>query len=95
MKALRLTFIIIIIILQEGLVQFPKSNERMVEVGEQYFDELLSKCFFHKSVTKESCFVMHDLVHDWPNVYLENFSIDLKMMSCKKFLRTFCRIRFN
>ena len=34
---------LILLWMAEGLVQFPKSNERMVEVGEQYFDELLSR----------------------------------------------------
>ena len=77
MKALRFILIFIIIILQEGLLQFPKSNERMVEVGEQYFDELLSKCFFffQKFVTEESRFVMHDLIHDLAQCISREFCI--------------------
>ena len=66
---------LILLWMAEGLVQFPKSNERMVDVGEQYFDELLSKCFFQKSVTEESSFVMHDLIHDLAQCISREFCI--------------------
>ncbi|WKA01825.1 hypothetical protein VitviT2T_020083 [Vitis vinifera] len=50
----------------EGLLH-PRQNEgrRMEGIGESYFDELLAKSFFQKSVgIKGSCFVMHDLIHE-------------------------------
>ncbi|RVW19030.1 putative disease resistance RPP13-like protein 1 [Vitis vinifera] len=40
-------------------------GRRMEEIGESYFDELLAKSFFQKSIgRKGSCFVMHDLIHE-------------------------------
>ncbi|KAJ9687527.1 hypothetical protein PVL29_016133 [Vitis rotundifolia] len=65
---------LILLWMAEGLLQFSEGNERMGEVGEQYFDELVSKSFFQKYASKKlffqiyaskkSCFVMHDLIHD-------------------------------
>ena len=59
----------------EGLLQFSKSNKRMSKVGEQYFDELLSKSFLQKSVFNESWFVMHDLMHDLAQYIFREFGI--------------------
>ena len=59
----------------EGLLQFSKSNKRMSKVGEQYFDELLSKSFLQKSVFNESWFVMHDLMHDLAQYIFREFCI--------------------
>ena len=36
---------------------------------------LLSKCFFQKSVTKESSFIMHDLIHDLAQCISREFCI--------------------
>ena len=80
---------LILLWMAEGLVQFPKSNERMVEVGEQYFDELLSKCFFQKSVTKESGFVMHDLIHDLAHCISKEFCIRFEEDEVPKNFETF------
>ena len=79
----------LILLWMAGLLQFSKGNDRMGRVGEQYFDELLSKSFFQKSALKESCFVIHDLIHDLAQyIYLKYFVLDLKMIRCKKSLRT-------
>ncbi|KAL6328851.1 hypothetical protein AAG906_003868 [Vitis piasezkii] len=66
---------LILLWMAEGLLQFSKSNKRMSKVGEQYFDELLSKSFFHKSVFNESWFVMHDLMHDLAQYIFREFCI--------------------
>ncbi|XP_020208370.1 putative disease resistance RPP13-like protein 1 isoform X2 [Cajanus cajan] len=34
------------------------------EIGEQYFNDLLSRSFFQQSSGEEKCFVMHDLLND-------------------------------
>uniref|UniRef100_F6I6M1 Disease resistance RPP13-like protein 1 n=1 Tax=Vitis vinifera TaxID=29760 RepID=F6I6M1_VITVI len=57
---------LILLWMAEGLLH-PQQNEgrRMEEIGESYFDELLAKSFFQKSIgRKGSCFVMHDLIHE-------------------------------
>ena len=58
---------LILLWMAEGLLH-PQQNlqERRIEkIGELYFDELLAKSFFQKSFRgEESCFVMHDLIHE-------------------------------
>ncbi|XP_060967413.1 putative disease resistance RPP13-like protein 1 [Cannabis sativa] len=48
----------------EGLLQ--STNGKRVEVGEEYFEDLISMSFFQPSNNdeKESTFLMHDLIHD-------------------------------
>ncbi|XP_059597485.1 putative disease resistance RPP13-like protein 1 [Vitis vinifera] len=48
----------------EGLIQQPKDTRRKEDLGDKYFCELLSRSFFQSSSSKESLFVMHDLVND-------------------------------
>ncbi|CBI29753.3 unnamed protein product, partial [Vitis vinifera] len=50
----------------------------MEKVGEHYFDELLSKSFFQKSVSEKSCFVMHDLIHDLAQYISREFCIRIE-----------------
>jgi len=49
----------------EDLVKAAKKGKTLEEVGHEYFDDLVSRCFFQS--TSRSCgdyFVMHDLMHD-------------------------------
>ncbi|XP_034704869.1 putative disease resistance RPP13-like protein 1 [Vitis riparia] len=57
---------LILLWMAEGLLHPQLSDRRrMEELGESYFDELLAKSFFQKSIRKKgSCFVMHDLIHE-------------------------------
>ncbi|CBI24816.3 unnamed protein product, partial [Vitis vinifera] len=57
---------LILLWMAEGLLHPQLSDRRrMEEIGESYFDELLAKSFFQKSIRKKgSCFVMHDLIHE-------------------------------
>ncbi|RZB99552.1 putative disease resistance protein RGA4 [Glycine soja] len=48
----------------ENLLQFPQQNKSLKEVGEQYYDDLLSKSFFQQSSEDEALFFMHDLLND-------------------------------
>ncbi|XP_018817378.1 putative disease resistance protein At3g14460 isoform X2 [Juglans regia] len=48
----------------EDLLQLPKRNKRIEEVGDEYFHELVSRSFFQRSASENSCFVMHDLIND-------------------------------
>ncbi|KAG4971022.1 hypothetical protein JHK85_037443 [Glycine max] len=47
----------------ENFVQFSQESTPQEEIGEQYFDDLLSMSFFQRS-SGEKCFVMHDLLND-------------------------------
>ncbi|KAJ9687557.1 hypothetical protein PVL29_016159 [Vitis rotundifolia] len=69
---------LILLWMAEGFLRLSQSNRRMEEVGDLYFHELLSKSFFQRSVTKESCFVMHDLIHDLAQYISGEFCVRLE-----------------
>ena len=50
----------------EDLVKAPKRGKTLEEVGDEYFDDLVSRSFFQslRHSTWGDCFVMHDLMHD-------------------------------
>ncbi|XP_058222893.1 putative disease resistance RPP13-like protein 1 [Rhododendron vialii] len=51
----------------EGLIQKPKGQKQMEDLGREYFRELLSRSFFQPSSGgghEVSLFVMHDLIND-------------------------------
>ncbi|KAL6312087.1 hypothetical protein AAG906_015481 [Vitis piasezkii] len=68
---------LVLLWMAEGFLQQPKSKKRMEEVGDQYFHELLSRSFFQKSSSRNSCFVMHDLVNDLAQLVSGEFCIQL------------------
>ncbi|CAN6561904.1 unnamed protein product [Malus baccata var. baccata] len=47
-----------------GLISQAEGGARMEEVGENYFNELVSRSLIQRSRTKEPGFTMHDLVND-------------------------------
>ncbi|KAG5113430.1 hypothetical protein JHK82_036699 [Glycine max] len=47
----------------ENFVQCSQQSNSQEEIGEQYFNDLLSRSFFQRS-SREKCFVMHDLLND-------------------------------
>ncbi|KAG4977415.1 hypothetical protein JHK86_036889 [Glycine max] len=47
----------------ENFVQCSTQSNPQEEIGEQYFNDLLSRSFFQRS-SREKCFVMHDLLND-------------------------------
>ncbi|KAM4072704.1 hypothetical protein ACB094_11G159000 [Castanea mollissima] len=55
---------LVLLWMAEDLLLKPKGNGSMEEIGEQYFDELLSRSFFQRSNNDELCFIMHDLFND-------------------------------
>ncbi|MBA0753960.1 hypothetical protein Gogos_021096, partial [Gossypium gossypioides] len=60
-----------------GLLERPKQNQEWEDVGQQYLNELLSRCLIQKE--KDFClyftFKMHDLVHD--------LALDVSQKECK------------
>ncbi|XP_050288531.1 putative disease resistance RPP13-like protein 1 [Quercus robur] len=55
---------LVLLWMAENLLLKPEGNESMEEIGEQYFDELISRSFFQRSNNDELCFIMHDLFND-------------------------------
>ncbi|KAL6328870.1 hypothetical protein AAG906_003887 [Vitis piasezkii] len=78
---------LILLWMAEGFLRLSWSNRRMEEVGDSYFHELLCKSFFQKSVSKESCFVMHDLIHDLAQYMSGEFCVRLEDVKVQKLLR--------
>ncbi|KAL3027237.1 hypothetical protein AAZX31_03G039600 [Glycine max] len=57
---------LILLWMAEDLLKLPNKGKSL-EVGYEYFDDLVSRSFFQHSrsnLTWDNCFVMHDLVHD-------------------------------
>ncbi|XP_040948631.1 putative disease resistance RPP13-like protein 1 [Gossypium hirsutum] len=48
----------------EGLLELPKDNGDLEELGTEYFKDLRLRSFFQQSKGMKSCFVMHDLISD-------------------------------
>ena len=56
---------LILLWMAEGLICHKKKDNRQIEdLGVDYFDELLSRCFFQPSNKDTLRFVMHDLIND-------------------------------
>ncbi|XP_060671144.1 putative disease resistance RPP13-like protein 1 [Ziziphus jujuba] len=55
---------LILLWMAEGLIHQPEGTRHMEDLGKEYFRELLSRSFFHKSRKNESKYVMHDLMND-------------------------------
>jgi Leucine-rich repeat (LRR) protein len=55
---------VVLLWMAEGLIQPPKGNKQMKDLGSQYFCDLLSRSFFQHLSMKKSKFLMHDLIND-------------------------------
>jgi len=56
---------LILMWMAENFLQCSQQSKSPEEIGEQYFNDLLSRSFFqHSSGSLKSCFVMHDLLND-------------------------------
>ncbi|PWA67294.1 NB-ARC domains-containing protein [Artemisia annua] len=55
---------LILLWMAEGFLHNSATNKSMERLGEEYFQELLSRSFFQYVPHKESLFVMHDLMND-------------------------------
>ena len=53
----------ILLWMAEGLLQ-PEKGKTVEDVGKEYFQDLISRSLFQRSVQDESTITMHDLVHD-------------------------------
>ncbi|XP_034680470.1 putative disease resistance RPP13-like protein 1 [Vitis riparia] len=58
---------LILLWMAEGLIQQSNEDEKMEDLGDDYFRELLSRSFFQSSSSNKSRFVMHDLINDLAN----------------------------
>ncbi|XP_052193112.1 putative disease resistance RPP13-like protein 1 [Diospyros lotus] len=72
---------LVLIWMAQGFLQ-SRANKTMEKIGEEYFDELVSRSFFQQSDyevnSKQTYFTMHDLVHDLAQAISGQFSIHLE-----------------
>ena len=69
---------LILLWMAEGFLQRLEGNRTMEKVGDEYFDDLLSRSFFQKSSSHKSYFVMHDLINDLAQHVSGKFCVQLK-----------------
>ncbi|KAM3685937.1 hypothetical protein ACJW31_11G157400 [Castanea mollissima] len=55
---------LVLLWMAHDFLQQSKGNEGMEEIGERYFDDLVSRSLFQQSSTDKSRFIMHDLIND-------------------------------
>ncbi|KAJ7982301.1 Disease resistance protein [Quillaja saponaria] len=55
---------LVLLWMAENFLQISHKYKRIEEVGNEYFCDLLSRCFFQQSSSNKTCFVMHDLLND-------------------------------
>ncbi|ESQ30056.1 hypothetical protein EUTSA_v10011222mg [Eutrema salsugineum] len=55
---------VVLLWMAEGLLEQDKTIERMEDVGDGYFSELVSRSLFQRDSTKPTKFIMHDLINE-------------------------------
>ncbi|KAH1102329.1 hypothetical protein GLYMA_13G194500v4 [Glycine max] len=75
---------LIMLWMAENFLQFPQQSKRPEEVGEQYFNDLLSRSFFQESRRYGRRFIMHDLVNDLAKYVCGNICFRLEVEEEKR-----------
>ncbi|KAK7258200.1 hypothetical protein RIF29_32719 [Crotalaria pallida] len=73
---------LILLWMAEDLVQQSTRNDRIEDVGDEYFSELVSRTFFQQSTRDKSRFVMHHLVNDLAQFVSGKFLVRLDGKRC-------------
>ncbi|KAK1418915.1 hypothetical protein QVD17_28066 [Tagetes erecta] len=69
---------LVLLWMAEGFLhQSTPCNSTEERLGQEYFDDLLSRTFFQHAPNKESLFVMHDLMNDLSTYVASEFSVRL------------------
>ncbi|OAY32673.1 putative disease resistance RPP13-like protein 1 [Manihot esculenta] len=80
---------LILLWMAEGFLVHSNEDRQMEEIGDEYFENLISRSFFQRSSLHPSCFVMHDLVNDLAKFVSGDFCFRLEGdNSCKIAKRT-------
>ncbi|MED6167970.1 hypothetical protein PIB30_007639 [Stylosanthes scabra] len=63
---------LVLLWMAEELLQ-PKGKKDLEEIGCEYFNQLIARSFFQSSSTYNSCYVIHDLMHDLATTHAGEF----------------------
>ena len=69
---------LILLWMAEGFLYQSEGKKTMEEIGNGYFNDLLSRSFFQRSRRRKSYFVMHDLISDLAQLVSRKFCVHLK-----------------
>lgn len=69
---------LVLLWMAEGYLEQITRNKQMEEVGDEYFNELLSRSIFQKSSSHKSSYVMHDLISDLAQYVSGEFCLRLE-----------------
>ncbi|XP_028782300.1 putative disease resistance RPP13-like protein 1 [Neltuma alba] len=73
-----LILLLILLWMAENLLQNPVNGERIEDIGDKYFLELVSRSFFQQSQSAGQHFVMHDLINDLAGFVSGKFCVRLE-----------------
>ncbi|CAJ1978013.1 unnamed protein product [Sphenostylis stenocarpa] len=77
----------------ENFLHCGQQTKSPEELGEEYFNNLLSRSFFQQSsITSKSCFVMHDLLNNLANYVCGDICFRLEIDKQKNIPTTACHI---
>ncbi|PWA85295.1 NBS-LRR resistance-like protein [Artemisia annua] len=79
---------LILLWMAEGFLHNSTTEKSMERLGEEYFQELLSRSFFQHVPHKESLFVMHDLMNDLATFVAGEFFVRLDLDVKKDVMKT-------
>ncbi|KAK8469934.1 hypothetical protein PHAVU_004G013300 [Phaseolus vulgaris] len=85
---------LILMWMAQNFLQIPKQIRHPEEVGEQYFNDLLSRTFFQQS-SVVGRFIMHDLLNDLAKYVSGDFCFRLKFDKGKCMPKTTCHFSFE
>ncbi|XP_050283300.1 putative disease resistance RPP13-like protein 1 [Quercus robur] len=69
---------LVLLWMAQDFLQQSKGNGTMEEIGERYFDDLVSRSLFQQSSINESHFILHDLVNDLATSISGEFCVRLE-----------------
>ncbi|XP_027356763.1 putative disease resistance RPP13-like protein 1 [Abrus precatorius] len=79
----------------EGILPQIKTKKRMEDVGNECFQELLSRSFFNRSTYNNvSCFMMHDLINDLAQCVAREFCYRLDDDNPSKITTSVCHLSY-
>ncbi|XP_050140344.1 putative disease resistance protein At3g14460 [Malus sylvestris] len=85
---------VILLWMAEGLIPHAKNEKAIEEVGERYFDELLSRSLFQRPRLDRPSFTMHDLINDLAMFVSRKFCFRLDQKNSHEVPERVCHLSY-